>query len=84
MLLSEHARQGQILIHPKQGGATWKYGKPSNLIKSITASIQKKNTLKNYAFIFSQFEVEFGDREVDTITPEEILSFLTKLTNGTK
>ena len=40
--------------------------------------------MKNYAFIFSQFEVEFGDRLVDSIIPDEILSFLTKLTDGTR
>jgi site-specific recombinase XerD len=40
--------------------------------------------VKNYEFIFNQFQAEFGDRGVDTITPEEILSFLTKLTDGTK
>ena len=40
--------------------------------------------MKNYEFIFNQFQAEFGDRGVDTITPEEILSFLTKLTDGTK
>jgi integrase/recombinase XerD len=40
--------------------------------------------VKNYEFIFKQFQTEFGDRGVDTITPEEILSFLTKLTDGTK
>ena len=42
----------------------------------------KKTTLKNYQFIFTQFQIEFGYREVDTFTPDEILSFLTKLTDG--
>ena len=44
----------------------------------------KKNTVKNYEFIFTQFQDEFGDRFVDSITPDEILSFLTKLTDGNK
>ncbi len=44
----------------------------------------KKNTLKNYQFIFTQFQIKFGYREVDTFSPDEILSFLTKLTDGTK
>jgi hypothetical protein len=78
MLLSEQFGQGQILIYPKQGGATWKYRKPSNLINSITASTQKK-TLKNYEFVFTQFQTEFVDREVDSISPDEILSFLAKI-----
>ena len=40
--------------------------------------------MKNYEFVFTQFQDEFGDRLVDAITPDEILSFLTKLTDGTK
>jgi len=44
----------------------------------------KKNTLKNYAFLFTRFSDEFGDRELESITPDEILSFLTRLTEGNK
>ncbi|MCP4273988.1 MAG: site-specific integrase [Gammaproteobacteria bacterium] len=40
--------------------------------------------MKNYEFVFVQFKDEFGDRLTDSITPDEILSFLTKLTDGTK
>ena len=40
--------------------------------------------MKSYAFIFTQFQDEFGDRLANSITPDEILSFLTKLTDGTK
>jgi hypothetical protein len=38
--------------------------------------------VKNYEFVFTQFQDEFGDRLADSITPDEILSFLTKLTDG--
>ena len=68
----------------KNGGEKWKSYRQSNRTKTITASILKKNTVKNYRFIFTQFHDEFGDRLVDAITPDEILSFLTKLTDGTK
>ena len=40
--------------------------------------------MKNYEFVFTQFQDEFGERLADSITPDEILSFLTKLTGGTK
>ena len=40
--------------------------------------------MKNYQFIFTQFQIEFGYREPESITPDEILSFLTQLTEGTK
>jgi hypothetical protein len=55
-----------------------------NRIKSITGSIRKKNTLKNYEFLFTRFSDEFSDRELESITPDEILSFLTRLTEGNK
>jgi len=37
----------------------------------------KKNTLKNYEFIFTRFQEVFGDRQVESITTDEVLSFLT-------
>jgi hypothetical protein len=44
----------------------------------------KKNTLKNYEFVAIPFRTQFGVRELDTITPDEILPFLINLTNGAK
>ena len=44
-----------------------------NRIKSITGSIRKKNTLKNYEFLFTRFSDEFSDRELESITPDEII-----------
>jgi site-specific recombinase XerD len=44
----------------------------------------KKNTRKNYRFHFTRFSYEFSDRDLESITPDEILSFLTRLTEGTK
>jgi len=44
----------------------------------------KKNALKNYEFLFTRFKDEFGAREVESISPDEILSFMTRLTEGTK
>jgi integrase len=40
--------------------------------------------LKNYELLIFKFNAQFGDRELDTITPEEVLSFLTHFTEGTK
>ena len=44
----------------------------------------KKNTLKNNEFLFNRFSDKFSDRVLESITPDEILSFLTRLTKGTK
>jgi len=42
----------------------------------------KKNTIKNYEFLFCRFKEEFGKRDLESIIPDEILSFLTRLTEG--
>ena len=42
----------------------------------------KKNMIKNYNFLFARFNNEFGKRDLKSITPDEILSFLTRLTEG--
>jgi hypothetical protein len=47
---------------------------PIESYKDYQASILKKNSAKNDKFIFTQFQDEFGDRLIDSITSDEILS----------
>jgi len=42
----------------------------------------KKNTQRNYEFLFTHFKDQFGDREIESINPDEILYFLVQLTEG--
>jgi integrase len=44
----------------------------------------KKNSLKNYQLLLSSFSEIFDDRKLDTLRSEEILTFLTQFTEGTK
>ena len=44
----------------------------------------KKNTLRNYEFILSNFQNHFGDIELSYITSEGILAFMSKVSEGTK
>jgi integrase len=44
----------------------------------------KENTVRSCEFVLSRFEQEYGDREINSITSDEILSFLRKITEGTK
>ena len=44
----------------------------------------KKNTIENYEFVIPRFQSQFQSRELESITPDEILSFLSKITDGTK
>lgn len=46
--------------------------------------MRKKNTLRNYELLFAKFWKEFDEREVESITAEETLSFLNRYTEGTK
>jgi integrase len=50
----------------------------------ITGPIPKKNTYRNYSYVLGYFQIEFGDREIDSITPDDILEFLTELTTNGK
>ena len=43
----------------------------------------KTNTVRNYELILSRFCSQFGERAVESITSEEILTFLTQFTEGT-
>lgn len=44
----------------------------------------KKNTVRAYVAIICPFCQEIGDIELDQITPDDVLSFLNRLTNGNK
>ena len=44
----------------------------------------KKNTLRNCEFILSKFQNHFGDLGLSSITPEDILGFMSKVSDGTK
>ena len=44
----------------------------------------KKNTLCNYEFILGNFQHHFSDIDLSTITSEQILDFLSQLSEGTK
>ena len=43
----------------------------------------KKSTLETYQSILSKLTVQFGERDLTSLTPEEILSFLTNINQGT-
>ena len=47
-------------------------------------SHSRDNTLKSYQVVLSNFSREFGERDVHEITSDEILSFLNRVTEGTK
>ena len=44
----------------------------------------KKNTRRSAEFVLKQFDEKFGDREIGSISSDEILAFLTDLTEGKK
>ncbi len=44
----------------------------------------KKNTLRNYESVLGKFQNYFRDIELSSITPENILAFMSRLSDGTK
>ena len=51
-----------------------------------TSSIReptKKNTVRNYHFFLPKFEAQFGERELNSLTTDEVWGFLAQQTDGT-
>ena len=44
----------------------------------------KKNTIQNYRYFLAVFQKQFGRRDVSEVTPDEIMEFLVKITEGLK
>jgi hypothetical protein len=44
----------------------------------------KPNTISNYELLLPKFCDQFGHRDLESITSEEVLTFLTRFTEGTK
>ena len=44
----------------------------------------KKNTLRNYEFILTKLQYHFNDIELSSITSEDILGFMSTVSDGTK
>lgn len=49
-----------------------------------TRPIRGKKNINTYRYTFQKFAKQFGPREVESITTEEVLSFLTGLSDGNK
>jgi len=54
------------------------------LLAGVSKASFKKNTIKTYQSILSKLTTQFGERELNSLTPEEILSFLTQINQNTK
>ena len=50
----------------------------------VSKDESKKNTISSYRITLSKFDDVFGNRQLDSISSEEILTFLTSITEGTK
>jgi len=53
-------------------------------LAGISQSAFKKNTVKTYQSVLSKLTAQFGERDLISLTPEEVLSFLTQINQGTK
>jgi len=54
------------------------------IISLIIGPIPKKNTIRNHEYVLKRFREQFAERELISITPDEILLFLTQITEGSK
>jgi len=44
----------------------------------------KKNTVQSYQSVIERFCQDFGDVEIEQVTPDDVLSFLNRFTSGNK
>ena len=54
------------------------------LLAGVSQASFKKNTLRTYQSILSKFSDQFCERDLNSITPDDVLSFLTQINQGTK
>ena len=50
----------------------------------FTEGNRKKNTIRAYETVITKFTADYADAELDTITADDLLTFLNKITNGRK
>ena len=55
-----------------------------SLLAGVSQASFKKNTVKTYQSILSKLTTQFGERDLNSLTPEEILTFLTQINHDTK
>jgi site-specific recombinase XerD len=73
---------GKMLIH-KGGPPCW-FHRLSTFSWIIKRSTLGKKTIKNYRLFLRKFNDQFGDREINEITSEDILTFLVQNSEGQK
>jgi site-specific recombinase XerD len=61
-----------------------KVSKAVNLFLDYHKMNSQKNTVRSYGSLLAKFGDHFPDKELDSISTEEILSFLTGLNNTCK
>jgi len=54
------------------------------VLAGVSQGVFKKNTLKTYRSVLSQLTAHFGERDLNSLTSEEVLSFLTLINQKTK
>jgi hypothetical protein len=54
------------------------------LLAGVSQHAFKKNTAKTYQSILSKLTAQFGERDLNSLTPDEILFFLTQINQETK
>ncbi|MCK5513199.1 MAG: phage integrase N-terminal SAM-like domain-containing protein, partial [Deltaproteobacteria bacterium] len=54
------------------------------MVSITTSKTLKKNTVNNYQAILSKFSNQYGDRVLESITSDEVLTFLTQINRNTK
>ena len=67
-----------------KGGQPWKFPKPRRSRSITTKTTWKKNTVRSYQSVIERFCQDFGNCEIDQITPDDVRFFLNSITIGNR
>ena len=73
-----------VLLTPKEKEAKHESITSHEIVYGLSEDEFKKNTIRNYEFTLTRFRHRFGIQDLESISAEEILSFLWELTEDSK
>jgi integrase/recombinase XerD len=71
-------------MNPKNRRCTMNISQASGIFLNYHTVNSSKNMLRNHQFVVTRFSNQWGERDIESITSDEILIFLTRLTEGAK
>ena len=83
--LTDKETAGYLFMNLKpKGGGSMRVSEASKLFLEYHKSHSKENSMRAYKLVLSKLYMDFGDENLEQVTTEKVLSFLTRITEGRK